>query len=356
MINLLCNITCRSVVYKEQVRQNQAATEALTARLEAQMAICKSAEKELHKRFKQRDELEKRTRPEWEARKRSRSDDDPSSEEKDNKTLIHLPRVNTKTPLHKELRIFLDEEQKLSEEAISSIEGRKQAGEEIEEERLEEPLRLTLGPEIVEDTNIRFPFAREAEVEEDEESRKERGKGNVEKWLHMLLGDAELVGDDLSPPHQPAREPETSKTDEIIKMLNEKYPQKEMKVLKHDDAGKNKEDVVEKEPKKQRSVSTPRRLASSETNIGKGDQLRRSFERGNKDKGLARSESARSLRPILSSPSMILHMRKGVDCIRKKPLVINDEEDEYGNENLRPLGNSNFLKSSSKSIRKGVKI
>lgn len=355
MINFSYDITFRSVVYKEQVRQNQAATEALMARLEAQMAICKSAEKELHKRFKQRDELEKRTRPEWEARKRSRSDDDPSSEEKDNKTLIHLPRVNTRTSLHKELRVFLDEEHKLSEEAISSIEGSKQAGEEIEEERLEESLRLTLGPEIVEDTNIRFPFARESEVEEDEESRKERGKGNVEKWLHMLLGDAELVGDDLSPPRQPAREPETSKTDEIIKMLNEKYPQKEMKVLKLDDAGKKKEDIVEKEPKKPRSVSTPRRFASSATNIGNGDQLRRSFERGSKDKGLARSESARSLRPIPSSPSLILHMRKGVNCIRKKPLVIDDEEDEYGNENLHSLGNNNFLKSCNKSIREGVK-
>ena len=336
------------------MRQNQAATEALMARLEAQMAICNSAENELHKRFKQRDELEKRVRPEWEARKRSRSDDDPSSEEKDNRALIHLPRIDTKKPLHKELRLLLDEEHKLSEEAISSIEWRKREGEQIEEERLEEPPRLTLGPEIVEDTNIRFPFAREAEAEEDEESRKERGKGNVEKWLNMLLGGAELAEENLSPPQ--LNQPETSKTDEIIKMLNEKYPQKETKVLKSHADGKNKEDIVELEPKRPRSMSTPRRFVSSETDTGKGGKPRRSFENGNKDKGLARSESARSLRPIPSSPSMIFHMRKGVDCMRKKPLVIDDEDDEYGNENNHPVGNNSFLKSSSKSIRKGVKM
>ncbi|CAI9786021.1 unnamed protein product [Fraxinus pennsylvanica] len=54
----------QSVVYKEQVRLNQATTSALLARLEAQKAICNSAERELHRKYKLKDELEKRTRPE----------------------------------------------------------------------------------------------------------------------------------------------------------------------------------------------------------------------------------------------------------------------------------------------------
>ncbi|XP_019195997.1 PREDICTED: uncharacterized protein LOC109189815 isoform X2 [Ipomoea nil] len=49
----------QSVVYGEQVRLNQAASKSLMARLEAQRAICNSAEKELHYKYKQRDELEK---------------------------------------------------------------------------------------------------------------------------------------------------------------------------------------------------------------------------------------------------------------------------------------------------------
>ncbi|KAK6912148.1 hypothetical protein RJ641_024241 [Dillenia turbinata] len=37
-------------------------------------------------------------------------------------------------------------------------------------------------------------------------------------------------------------------------------------------------------------------------------------------KGLVRSESARAFRRIPSSPPMILNMRNGVDCMRKKPM------------------------------------
>ena len=132
---------------------NQAATNALMARLEAQKAICDSSEKELHRKFKQREELEKQVRPEGEhMRKRSRMDDLGFGEKDDDRTLIYLP-VNTprahvekeiddvllekgndrtvlylpgikSTPLHKELRVFLAEEQKASEAALSLNEER----------------------------------------------------------------------------------------------------------------------------------------------------------------------------------------------------------------------------------------
>lgn len=360
---MIRNAMHQSVVYKEQVRLNQAATNALMARLEAQMAICKSAEKDLHKRFKQRDDLEKQIRPQWEqARKRSRTDDDDAlcEEEKDDRTsLIHLPRINNKSHLHKELRVFLEEEHKLSEEALSLIGERK--GEEDDE-----PLKLTLGQDTIEeeddvidiakDSNIKFPFAREPEMEENEESRKERGKGNVEKWLQMLLeegNEGETVED------------ETSKTN--VKVLNEKYPQqKEIKVLKlsssDHDAKQKKMEIVEMEGRKPRSMSTPRRYVPSEGDIdvvGKGREARKSFG-GGKEKELVRCESARSFRAIPSSPSMIFNMRKGVDCIRKKPLVIDDDDDldhdEYGNEN-QPVGNK-FLRSPiiKSIIKKAVKM
>uniref|UniRef100_A0A803LN79 Uncharacterized protein n=1 Tax=Chenopodium quinoa TaxID=63459 RepID=A0A803LN79_CHEQI len=381
---MIRNAMHQSVVYKEQLRLNQAATNTLMARLEAQMAICNSAEKQLAKKYKQRDELEKQIKPEWEqARKRSRTDiDDAFAEEKQDRTLIYLPRIKSKTPSHKELR------------------------------------KLTLDPEIeeeetshnVEESSVKFPFAREVD-DDDEESRKEKGKGNVEKWLHLLLENTE--GEDnlnFSPP-KVAQEPETSSnTDEIIKKLNEKFPQKEIKVLKppvsdgkkksvevetskprsmstprrsisveprsHETKNeKKKEEIVSAEVKKPRAMSTPRRSISYQADItSKGSEARKSLGArrsisseteseakksfgGGKDKGIARTESARFFRQLPSSPSKILNMRKGVDCIRKKPLVIDDDEDyNHIDENHYHSAGDNFLKSSIKSIKKAVKI
>ncbi|KAK9690332.1 hypothetical protein RND81_09G120400 [Saponaria officinalis] len=336
---MISNAMHQSVVYKEQVRLNQAATNSLMARLEAQIAVCNSAEKELYKKFKQRDELEKQIRPQSDqARKRSRSEDDAFLEEKEDRTLIYLPRIRSKKHLHKELRVFLEEEQKLSEAALSLIEEGK-----TEEEITEKP-------------ELRFPFAEDAEEEEDEELRKMRGKGNVEKWLQILLEDSK-DDNDLSPLKQAEEEQGTSKMDEIIRKLNEKYPQKDIKVLRlPDSAEKTRENDRETEPKKPRSTSTPRRSVSYEAEVnGKGGEARKSFE-GGKGKGIGRCESARSLRYFPSSPSMILNMKKGVDCIMKKPLVI-DDEDGFGDEN-QAVGGHNFLKSSINNIKnkKGNKI
>ncbi|XP_059644574.1 uncharacterized protein LOC132286282 [Cornus florida] len=514
----------QSVIYKEQVRLNQAASNALMARLEAQKTICDSSEKELHRRFRQRDELEKQIRPQWEqARKRSRMDD-TFYEEKEDKTVLYLPgnkirasspkemedtvlnekddkpvlflpgteNVEGMIPLHKELRVFLEEEQKASEAGLSLNEERKE--EEIEEigcednnvgkEKqpeecnkaivatedgfpIEEKLRTLKIEEGGKTYNIRIPVICEAEVEEDEESRKQRGKGNVEKWLQMLLDTQE--GTDSSP--QNAGGNEASGTDEMIRKLNLKYPQKEIKVLRFPesldvervkqvhqeknqqivqtkDAGKRQEEIVETEAssstllksppyklkahqeKNQQIVQTkdagkrqeeivkteassstllktpPYKLkahqeknqqivqmkdsgkreveivkieASSSTilksppyklqmdksdanevdSVGKGVGSRNSFEgkekgeKNGKERGLERSESARTFRRIPSSPSLILGgMRKGVDCMRKKPLVIGDDD---GNED-HATGNSSFIKSSIKTIKKAVKI
>ncbi|KAL9238624.1 hypothetical protein vseg_013020 [Gypsophila vaccaria] len=358
---MISNAMHQTVVYKEQVRLNQAATTSLMARLEAQIAVCNAAEKELYKKFKQRDELEKQIRPQSDqARKRSRTDEDAFLEEKEDRSLIYLPRIRSKKHLHKELRVFLEEEQKLSEAALSLIE---------EEGKTEE---ITENPEMT------FPFAEDTEVEEDEELRKMRGKGNVEKWLQLLLEDTK-VGEDLSP-RKSTDEQGTSKTDEIIRKLNEKYPQKEIKVLRlPDSARKTEENVCKNEVAaeidtgKPRSVSTPRRSVSYEKKIENYEteakkprstsSPRRSISseadingKGGKAKGIGRCESARSLRYFPSSPSMIINMKKGVDCMMKKPLVI-DDEDEYGDEN-QATGHHNFLKSSIKNIKhkKGNKM
>lgn len=372
------------------MRLNQAATNALTARLEAQKAICDASEKELHKKFKQRDELEKQIRPEGEhARKRSRTDD-VLPEDTDHKTLLYLPGIRPRTPLHKELRVFLEEEQRASEAGLSANEDAKH--DEIEEQLTKTAIEVireksdehnksivALENEIsIEDKlealeigegrryKIQFPAVQEQETEEDEESRKQRGKGNVERWLQMLLENSQ---EEMEP--ETSNGHETRTTDEIITKLNQKFPQKGAKTSKH--PGYDREEgvtqgFVEKqqhivsEKDKGKRVEEVVEIEANKTLIGKGNASgegigsSKSFEvkertENGKERVLTRSESARTLRRTPSSPSLILGMRKGVECMRKKPVVTAD--DDY-NEN-QGAGNS-FIKSSIKSIKKAVKI
>ncbi|PQQ21271.1 titin homolog [Prunus yedoensis var. nudiflora] len=358
----------QSVIYKEQLRLNQAASSALMARLEAQKAICDASEKELHKKYKQRDELETQIRPEWEqARKRSRMDD-ALAEERESKTVLYLPESKPRTVLHKELRVFLEEEQKASNAALSQSDKDRQieVNEELERptkrlstDKLEEKARYI---DALEDENLienkmrtleieernhkfQFPVLREPDIEEDEESRKQRGKGNVEKWLQILLDSSP---EELGPQNE--NESEIDKTGDIIRKMNLKYPQ-EVKNLKRPEAVVKKgvpvnESIVQEKDGNAHKLGSP---------VG-GVVSRKSFEgkerrdqSNGKERKLARSESARAFRRIPSSPSIILGMKKGVDCIRKKPMVTSDDEESYATEN-------NFIKSSMKTIKKAVKL
>lgn len=388
------------------MRLNQAAANALMARLEAQKAICDSSEKELHRKFKQRDELEKLVRPGGEhARKRSRMDDialdekddetnvlylpvskprthlqkeitDAFMEKRDERALIYLPGNKSRTSLHKELRVFLEEEQKLSEAGLSAKEEKKQdeidnecgegivAAEEENEAKIQE---LKTG-EQMEILRLQFPGTGESErEEEDEESRRQRGKGNIEKWIQMLWEEnTPEGGTDENPQH--FDDNDNSKTDEIIRKLNLKYPPPDIKVvaLKQDEKQNIEEKRVHFEDRTTPIKTPPYKILKEKSKVneelgiaGKGreEERRSSFEvpekkeRDGKEKGLARSDSFRAFRRIPSSPSLILGMRKGVDCISKKPSVIGDEDCD---ENL--AAGNNFIKSSIKTIKKVVKI
>ncbi|KDP37158.1 hypothetical protein JCGZ_06214 [Jatropha curcas] len=364
----------QSVIYKEQVRLNQAASNALMARLEAQKAICDASEKELHKKYKQRDDLETQIRPEWEhARKRTRMDDMLSEDRDHNKAILFLPGTRPRTPLHKELRVFLEEELRASEAAISANEDRKheEIGEDVKMpaknimyekghdahnksivalengfsiERELQALEIGEGKR----DKIQFPIIREVEIEEDEESRKQRGKGNVERWLQMLLENSQ---DEVE--RENSNEHEKSRTDDIITKLNQKFPQKEVKrqqqIIQEKDKGKEVEEIADIEE----SNTLTRRDNLDEASEGirsrKSIEGKERIENG-KERAVTRSESARTLRRIPSSP-LLLGMRKGVECMRKKPMVTSDDDsNEDHNE-----GNS-FIKSSIKTIKKAVKI
>lgn len=424
--------TCRSIVYKEQVRLNQAAASALLARLEAQKAICDSSERELHRKFKQRDDLEKQIRPEWEqARKRSRMDDtlieeddekiplclkeqEPKmqleieesdalcKETAENDALLCLPEITSAAHLHKELRKFLEEEQIASqpneEGEEEEVEGEKETttkirilkpdldkaiageGEYVVEERLEK-LEIEDGGKVY---DMQFPFPHEPEEEEDEESRRLRGKGNIEKWMQFLL---ENTPEDADTDAQISNEKEATKTDELIEKMNMVYPHKDIKdsrnqkVESRDPPVKVVEEKMDNQPitseesddkendKNMANMNTPfknppyrvvtqRMMAKELASSGKGagrmnspdEKIRR--EKVGKEKELLRSESARAFRRIPSSPSLILEgMKKRVDCIGRKPLVLDDND---GNDSLR--ARNSFIKSSIKTIKKAVRI
>lgn len=368
-----CIVSCRSVIYKEQVRLNQAAATALMARLEAQKAICDASEKDLHKKFKQRDELEKQIRPEWEqARKRSRMDD-TLIEEREQKPVLSLPGIRPRTPLHKELRVFLEEEQKASEAGLSHSDDEKRfhAGKELrksennfsidkrrdhskalvvlEDDNITEHKFSTSEIEEENKHKIRFPTPKDPEIEEDEESRKQRGKGNVEKWLQMLLENAQE--DILEPQHEIKNE--TNKTDGIIKKINLKFPQKEGNGTKYPESeDRDKKTVQEKDgggKGKEKIEESEMNTAIEGVESSKASEERGRSQSVGKERKLMRSESFRAFRRIPSSPSIILGMKKGVDCIGKKPMVSGDDEDYVAR-------NNSFLKSSIKTIKRTVKI
>ncbi|CAI9769363.1 unnamed protein product [Fraxinus pennsylvanica] len=428
----------QSVVYKEQVRLNQAATSALLARLQAQKAICDSAERDLHRKYKQKDELEKQIRPEWDqARKRSRMDDttdeekdnktvlylpgndpkarlqmeinDTSLTSKDDKTLLYLPGTESRVPVHKELWEFLEEEQRASSASLPLKDEQEQEINKIrivKPQKCNEAMVATPDNKPIEEAlekleiqeggiiyTIRFPIHCEPDGNEDEESRKERGKGNVEKWLQLLL---ENSGEDTELKSQKANENEPSETEKLIRKLNLIYPDKKIEVsrvkeseclnqieensekakeIAEIDARKSKSNNKKEDEKKSEVANTsnkntplknppykigPERSKVNESGsdgkkVGKTSSAEeKNGRRGKvgKERELSRSESFRSFRQIPSSPSLILEgMKKRVDCIRKKPLVLDGDDDDDYNEDLAVARNS-FIKT----IKRAVKI
>ncbi|XP_068648051.1 uncharacterized protein [Aristolochia californica] len=362
----------QSVVYKEQIRLTQAANSTLAARLEAQKAICDSSKKELQKRLKQRDEVESQLRPFYteQVRKRSRIDDQCEERFDENLQLL---------PLQKELRLFLEEEQKVSQSSVSPCEEREQKQDEeqkrksmndkdkeqLEEIQLDEELqKLTLGAGNFR-ANERRKKSRSVphspRKQEDEDYRKQIGKGNVERWLKMLLDNTQESSlSDLPSPNND--EQKESKTEEVTQKLNLKNQQKNIKTLGLGAAEENDEakpEAVESTRNMEtknatEAVSAHRSSISKKSCEGKETGGVKTV----KGKGLVRCESARTFRPIPSSPSMILGMRKGVDCIGKKPSVIDDEDDDVDVNHLVMTNKSAkaSIRSYTKAFKKAVKI
>ncbi|XP_073064938.1 uncharacterized protein [Primulina eburnea] len=416
----------QSVVYKEQVRLNQAASSALLARLGAQKAICDSAERELHRKYEQRDELEKQIQPEREQTpKRSRmcEEDDnkivrlltgnePNLQQKEtrmNNTILRKeveqaalcsPEVISAATLRKELRKFLEEEQRASTASLLLSEERQKEELEGTDEivtniKILKPYRDN-NEENVSKTeegnsekfemldswtklhNIQFPDYHEPKEDEDEEARKLRGKGNIDKWMQFLLEKNTTEGDADDSPH--IAESISARTNALVidpQLVSEKREaeiskevSKMEEVRSSVSSSKSKEDM-EKNNMFDRNIGDnslfkippyrideERNKAKESVSTGKGEVESDGGEE-NKRKGknckeskLSRSDSKRAFRRIPSSPSLILEgMKKRVDCIGKKPSVLDDNDSEY-----YASARNSFIKSSIKTIKKAVKF
>ncbi|CAN1777610.1 hypothetical protein LINPERHAP1_LOCUS14124 [Linum perenne] len=324
----------QSVVYKEQVRLNQAATSALMARLEAQKAICDASEKELHKKFRERDELEKEIRPEWEeqARKRLRMDghvdaivDDEGQDIIDHhdKALVYLEEEDDQLKASQGENISEKEYEKYErtenernkeadehDEVIAALEDQVLIEEKLQALEIDDE-------EKKQEEMVPPPPAREDE-EEEEEIRNVRGKGNVDKWLQMLLESSQ----DQIEPEQPTI---FKSTDDIINRLNHKFPLKEQENIQLKAA-----EMSFMEERNAHHNSNDEHAAVAAAGEKRRIARNKSFDHGEESskKGLARSESARTLRRIPSSPSLLISgVRKGVESMfkmkkTKKKLIV----------------------------------
>ncbi|CAN6442056.1 unnamed protein product [Victoria cruziana] len=243
----------QNVVYKEQVRLNHAATAALMARLEAQKAICDSSERDLQKRFKQREEIERLIMPGWDkVRKRSRMEAS-QVEGKLNKACEASDTVPSSTPQSqskKELRLLLEEDRKASEDEMPVKEDscerdevalQKQKAKVATETYDLEECRRRLDDKfkslVIEEGKLGQACARNkfsatisrGEGEGDEEYRKMIGKANLENWLHMLLDDTQGGSPEGSRSGFCPQGEKKNKTEELVRKLNSNQ---EIKILK----------------------------------------------------------------------------------------------------------------------------
>ncbi|GJN37319.1 hypothetical protein PR202_gb26257 [Eleusine coracana subsp. coracana] len=429
------------VVYKEQLRLNQAATSSLLARLEAQRSMCDSSETELRKKYQQKDDLERQVN---QARKRYRVDDGLLEERHSESVKYLSARRLRSSPLKQELRVFLEEDQRNSdpyislgddevreeetsglgdarnvirfprrslyteENTVDTERGRTSVREKLEELAIKEQRRSrrrerngtsmrsrgTGTPMRSKDDKGKATIVQsdlnESDVEkyhasetvsvprssslppsppyravgmygtarshtdqllqrnegrqprgvgrsEDGENMNHVGKGNVDRWLHMLMDNQQEEGPAVYNSSEEYNNDEESEEPQMKSRVDEESCRNEITECS--------DEIVEVEDE-------------TETATDQGtERCRNSFgikEREDKKIWFPKSDSARGFRSLPSSPSKILGMRRGVECISRKPKVAGNEDCRYGYEDSVPTSNSKFLSRCKQAIKKAV--
>ncbi|TVU21539.1 hypothetical protein EJB05_31180, partial [Eragrostis curvula] len=431
------------VVYKEQLRLNQAATTSLMARLEAQRAMCDSSETDLRKKYQQKDDLERQIN---QARKRYRVDDG-LLEERHGESVKYLSARRFSSPHKQELRVFLEEDQRNSDAYISlrdeeigegtsrlgnvrneqfkvisfprrsqcsedntvdTERGRTSVREKLEElaikerrrgrrrERISTPMRSrrTVTPLRSRDDKGKATIVQydpnESDIEkyhasetvsrprtsslppsppyravgvygaryptdqtmvsqrddrrpshgfgrsEDDENVNHVGKGNVDKWLHMLMDNQR---EDPAAYHSSEEynndEENASEEHQMQRRVDEESCKNEITECS--------DEIVEVEDETATVQGTAR--------CGDSFDIK---EREEKKIWFPRTDSSRGFRSLPSSPSKIQGMRKGVECISRRPKVAGDEDFRSGYDDSVSTSSSKFLSRCKQAIKKAV--
>eukprot|EP00268_Persea_americana_P062742 TRINITY_DN8065_c0_g3_i2.p1 TRINITY_DN8065_c0_g3~~TRINITY_DN8065_c0_g3_i2.p1 ORF type:complete len:775 (-),score=197.75 TRINITY_DN8065_c0_g3_i2:269-2593(-) len=369
----------QSVIYKEQIRLNQAANRTLMARLEAQRAISDSAERDFNRQLKKRDEIENQIGPYWEeqARKRSRMDDTVFQETR-NKTIHFIPRPRArKTPnedldplfaksgtsvgqeqeeeeyMHPRNNVDVDRPEENENQSLIVLDNETQLDDGIQNFSTKYSYS-----QISHQSKTASPIPQSLLEADNEEHARKIGKGNLDKWLQMLL---ENTCNNQCPDSPPQNTDELENMGKIVQKLNLRNLQKEIQIPKLEtskEVGTSQNDALaggELLPKatsefkhtKQQAEGTDGEGCSKmfeESNISKvysacsgvrgGEISEVGKEKGEingKGRRLVMSENGGASRLIPSSPSVISRMRRGADSMRKKPLVVSDDENVMSN-------------------------
>jgi hypothetical protein len=172
---------------------------------------------------------------------------------------------------------------------------------------------------------------------EDDENMNHVGKGNVDKWLHMLMDnqqDCHAVYHSSDEQHDKDEE-NASEEQQIQIRINEESCRNEITECS--------DEIIEVEG----DIASDQGTARCRNSFG-------IKEREEKKIWFPRSDSNRGFRSLPSSPSKILGMRRGVECIGRKPKVAGEADCRYGYDDSVSTSSSKFLSRCKQAIKKAV--
>uniref|UniRef100_A0A0A9CZJ4 Uncharacterized protein n=1 Tax=Arundo donax TaxID=35708 RepID=A0A0A9CZJ4_ARUDO len=171
---------------------------------------------------------------------------------------------------------------------------------------------------------------------EDDGNMNNVGKGNVDKWLHMLMDDQQRgpASYHSSDEHDNYEENASDEQQMQSRVDEESY---------RNEITECSDEIVEVEDEIAADQGTARCRNSIDIK-----------EREEKKIWFSRTDSARAFRSLPSSPSEILGMRRGVECIGRKPKVAGDDDCRYGYEDSVSTSSSKFLSRCKQVIKKAV--
>ena len=181
---------------------------------------------------------------------------------------------------------------------------------------------------------------------EDNANMNYRGKGNVDKWLHMLMDDQQEGNEAAYRSSEDYNATEKNGSDDEQEIQS-----------RIDDDESCRNEITECVDEITESVDKIVDVGGESAATHHGTpRCRDSFdikeEKVERKIWFPRSDSGRGFRSLPSSPSKILGMRRNSDCAGRKPKVGRDDDHRYGYEDSVSTSSSKFLSKCKQAIKK----